>query len=144
MYIAVTFVFNKTRHPMIGKSTLLSPLNQTRHPKIGKCTLLSLFFCIQQDKTSNVRKVYIAVSLVLNKTSKDMKVYITVCETILLIATAQLGVIWKTLAFVQFIHKKIASCVMISKYGHHVMLISLIDWFIVLANQSQRSKTWRF
>ena len=58
--------------------------------------------------------------------------------------SAQLGEIWKNLAFIQFIHKKDRIIRMTSKYGHHDMLNCLIDCFIVRANQSQRCKTWRF
>ncbi len=63
--------------------------------------------------------------------------FVMVCED-------NIRILSRTIGSNQFIHKKIVSYVMTSKYGHHVILICLIDWFIVRANQSQRSETWRF
>ncbi len=46
---------------------------------------------------------------------------------------AQMGVIWEKPRIHEFIYKDR----MTSKYGHHDMFISLIDWIIVRANQSE-------
>ena len=63
------------------------------------------------------------------------------CEDIILTACRTIGRNLRKTSHSRIIHLKDR---MTSKYGHHDMLISLINWIIVRANQSERTKHLEF